>query len=82
MERKEVIVSSLIGSYGITLQDGETIYGVIYPLLQAGDIVVSYTTFSLQVQHFPYFLSFASIEYSTLPGSSGDRVNLLIHPPI
>jgi hypothetical protein len=40
MERKEVIVSNLIGSYGITLQDGETIYGVICPLLQAGDTVV------------------------------------------
>lgn len=45
-------------------------------------IDISYTTFSLQVQHFPCFLSFASIEYSTLPGSSDGRVNLLIHPLI
>jgi hypothetical protein len=39
MECHKVVVSKLIGSYAITLEDGETIYSVIYPLLQSGNTV-------------------------------------------
>jgi hypothetical protein len=36
MAPTSVIVSQLIGNYGITLDDGDTLYNVLYPLLQQG----------------------------------------------
>lgn len=36
MAHRLVIVSQLVGNYGITLDDGETLYNVLYPLLQEG----------------------------------------------
>jgi hypothetical protein len=39
MERKTVTVSQLIGSYGITLNDGREVYSSIQALLAQGNIV-------------------------------------------
>lgn len=39
MERKLVNVSELIGSYGITLNDGHAVYAAIQALLAEGNIV-------------------------------------------
>ena len=39
MERQSVTVSQLIGSYGITLNDGRTVYAAIQPLLTQGNII-------------------------------------------
>jgi hypothetical protein len=39
MEHQTIVAASLIGSYGITLEDGDTVYSAIAPLLANGDIV-------------------------------------------
>jgi STAS-like domain of unknown function (DUF4325) len=36
MADKLVIVSQLVGNYGITLDDGEILHNVLYPLLEDG----------------------------------------------
>jgi STAS-like domain of unknown function (DUF4325) len=39
MAQKAVTVSQLIGNYGITLDDGDILYNVLYPSLQEGQSV-------------------------------------------
>jgi hypothetical protein len=39
MEHQTIIAASLIGSYGITLEDGDTVYSAIAPLLAEGDTI-------------------------------------------
>ncbi len=51
MERKHVVVSELIGNCGITHDDGQSVYGVIHPLLKDGRPI------SLDFQGVTFFAS-------------------------
>jgi hypothetical protein len=76
MERHKVIVSELIGSYAITLEDGETIYSVIHPLLQSGN------TIELDFQDVEIFASpfFNAAIGRLLAGFTADYLRAHLYP--
>lgn len=76
MERKLVVVSQLIGNYGITLDDGDVLYAAIQPLLAGGYAV------DLDFQGVTIFASpfFNAAIGRLLSSFSSDQLNANLNP--
>lgn len=54
MELKTIVVSQLIGGYGVTLEDGEAVYDAIHPLLSQ-DVDVTLDFRDVTIFASPFF---------------------------